>query len=75
MNLYEKLFGVVLIAPRVVVDIIAVTTGGFVGEELGRGGAIMFCFGDADVGDRVIVNSSGQVIQKLEKLEWVEIII
>lgn len=75
MNLYEKLFGVVLIAPRVVVDIIAVTTGGFMCEELGRGGTIMFCFGDANVGDRVIINSNGQIIQKLEKLEWVEIII
>lgn len=75
MNLYENLFGVALSAPRVVVDIIAVTTGGFVCEELGRGGVISFCFGDAQVGDRVVINESGQIIQKLQKLEWVEILI
>lgn len=75
MNLYENLFGVSLTAPKTVVDIVAVTTGGFVAEELGRGGAIMFCFGDAEVGDRVVINQSGQIIQKLQKLEWVEIII
>lgn len=75
MNLYENLFGVALSAPKVVADIIAVTSGGFVAEELGKGGAIMFCFGDAELGDRVIVNQSGQVVQKLVKLEWVEITI
>lgn len=75
MNIYENLFGVALSAPRVVVDVIAVTTGGFVCEEIGRGGAITFCFGDASVGDRVIINQSGQIIQKLQKLEWVEITI
>lgn len=75
MNLYEKLFGIALASPRVVVDIIAVTSGGFVCEELGKGGSIMFCHGDAQVGDRVIINESGQIIQKLQKLEWVEIII
>lgn len=75
MNIYENLFGVALSAPRVVVDIIAITSGGFIAEELGKGGAVMFCFGDAEVGDRVVINQNGQVIQKLEKLEWVEIII
>lgn len=75
MNLYEELFGIALSAPRVVVDVIAVTTGGFICEELGRGGAIAFCFGDANVGDRVIINQSGQIIQKLQKLKWVEITI
>lgn len=75
MNLYENLFGVALTAPRLVVDIISITSGGFVGEELGKGGTIMFCYGDASVGDRVIINQSGQIIKKLEKLDWVEIII
>lgn len=75
MNLYQNLFGVALSAPKVVVDIVAITSGGFVAEELGKGGAILFCFGDAEVGDRVIINESGQIIQKLQKLEWVEILI
>lgn len=75
MNLYTELFGVVLDAPRTIVDIIAIATNGFIGEELGRGGRLIFCYGDASVGDRVIINQSGLIIQSIEKLEWVEIIL
>lgn len=75
MNLRDKLFGDILDAPRVVVDITAIATNGFVGQELGKGGNTVFCFGDADVGDRVIVDQSGMILQKINKLDWVEVIL
>lgn len=75
MNLYNELFGSVLQPPRTIVDIFAERTGGFMGEEVGHGGAVVFCYGTANVGDRVIVDHNGQIIQRIEKLEEVEIIL
>lgn len=75
MNLYENLFGAVLEAPRTIVDIIAIAANGFIGEELGKGGRLIFCYGDAVVGDRVIIDQHGLILQKIAKLDWVEIIL
>ncbi|MGL4673616.1 MAG: hypothetical protein ACRCXK_02020 [Wohlfahrtiimonas sp.] len=75
MNLYDKLFGDVLDPPRIIVDINAIATNGFIGTELGKGGSTVMCFGDAEIGDRVIVDQNGTILQKINKLDWVEVIL